>query len=83
MMDAVACPDPVQLEALATGQASHEHRASLEVHIDTCADCAQTVAQLARIYGESRLDRSALAVSGDGDSLPPPAAAPTGPTVGR
>lgn len=83
MMGAVACPDPALLEALATGSVAGADRIALDEHLDVCADCSQTVAQLARIYGDSIAPGAALAASGDGDSVQPPPLLESETSVGR
>ncbi|HZO13696.1 MAG TPA: serine/threonine-protein kinase [Polyangiaceae bacterium] len=53
----MACPDATALEELATGKLAAElHanvRAELLSHLDGCRDCAELVAELARLYGSA------------------------------
>ena len=75
------CPEPWALEAFAQGHLDDDARRSLEGHLDRCPDCAQTVAEVARLFGS---DMGSL---GPGDTTRPrhatsPASGPP-PVVGR
>jgi tetratricopeptide (TPR) repeat protein len=47
------CPDPSLLDAFCRGTLEPAARSGVEHHLDACADCASTVAQLVHMYGSS------------------------------
>jgi hypothetical protein len=82
------CLDPSELDRLARGDASADEWARHEAHLDGCRPCAQTLAELARIYGSvlppSRANPKAAGRGGPpktaihvSPSTPPPAFAGT------
>ncbi len=59
------CPDPSVLEGFVQGALAREQRAALESHLDGCRPCADTVGELARLFGSASW------------GPPPPAGPPT------
>jgi len=53
------CPDPAVLDAFVRGTLPWGTRMGIEGHIDTCADCAEVVSELARLFGSSQWDHGA------------------------
>jgi predicted Ser/Thr protein kinase len=76
----VRCPDASELDAVALGRGDAATRASVEAHVDGCATCSATVAQLVQLYA------SEVATAGLSLSTPSTAVAATGATsaaIGR
>ncbi|MEM6991496.1 MAG: protein kinase [Myxococcota bacterium] len=80
------CPDPSVLEAFAQGTLDSASRTQLELHLDTCRDCSDTLAELIRLFGSASWGAS-IAASGDDTLTTGGASAATGshpgPAVGR
>ncbi|NUP08033.1 MAG: serine/threonine protein kinase [Polyangiaceae bacterium] len=79
------CPDPLELDALASGMLGEPRRSAAIEHLDRCASCSAVVAELARMRSSGAREPSiAFGETAPARSSPPHSPARSGhATVGR